>query len=402
MTGLIASVVEAYGELRVNKSRIMLALIGVAFSVFALTAVLGGGSLFKASYEQMTEAQSGRAGVVRAYVHRADGEDGTAQVIEQFDAMRITHWTRTSETSTRVQMSTGVRALPMQAVDPDYADMFRIRLLEGRWFTDADEDRLAPAIIVNQTMYEQIGSPPLGTGVPVTLHGPEGGSDTGRAVIVGVVKDVPGVYGPPQGIEAMVLWETARELPGADGDPEVHEISAWVPPEDSFAVADHLRAAIDPGPDGEVHIDNTMDRADEANFIDYISYGIAGIAGIILILGAMGLVNISLVSMRYRIREIGIRRSYGATGARIFVGVMMESVVATVIAGAIGVTLAVAVLRLPIVIEQFEKAGLVDAPPFPMSAVLVGLGAATVVGMLAGALPAIVATRIKVIDAIRG
>lgn len=401
MTGLIASIVEAYGELRVNKNRIMLALIGVGFSVFALTAVLGAGSLFKATFEQVTEAQSGRPGVIQAAVHRADGTADSAQVIDEFETLQITHWTRSSETSTRVQMSTGVRTLPLQAVDPAYADMYRVKLLEGRWFTAADEQRLSPALVINQSMYEQIGSPPLGNGVPVSLHGPEGTTETASAVIIGVVKDAPAVFGPPGGIEAMVLFETASGLPGAEGVPEVQQISAWVPPEDSFAVADHLAAALDPGPDGDVSIQNTMEWAGEADIIDYLSYAIAGIAGLVLILGAMGLVNISLVSMRYRIREIGIRRSYGATGARIFVGVMMESVVATVIAGAIGVTLAVALLRLPIIIEQFEKAGLVEAPPFPMSAVLVGMGAATLVGILAGALPAIVATRIKVIDAIR-
>ena len=45
MTGLLASLVEAYGELRVHKGRVLLSLIGVAFSVFALTAVLGGGGM---------------------------------------------------------------------------------------------------------------------------------------------------------------------------------------------------------------------------------------------------------------------------------------------------------------------------------------------------------------------
>ena len=118
-------------------------------------------------------------------------------------------------------------------------------------------------------------------------------------------------------------------------------------------------------------------------------------------LGALGLVNISLVTVRYRVREIGIRRSYGATGARIFVGVLLESVVATVLAGAIGVTAAVALVKAPFVTSFFRDQGLVDLPPFPLEAVLVGLGAATLVGILAGALPALIATRIKVIDAIR-
>ena len=111
--------------------------------------------------------------------------------------------------------------------------------------------------------------------------------------------------------------------------------------------------------------------------------------------------NISLVTVRFRVREIGIRRSYGATGGRIFVGVLMESVVATVLAGAVGVTGAVALAKAPFVTDAFESIGLVEAPPFPVGAVLMGLGAATAVGILAGALPALIATRIKVIDAIR-
>ena len=107
------------------------------------------------------------------------------------------------------------------------------------------------------------------------------------------------------------------------------------------------------------------------------------------------------VNVRYRVREIGIRRSYGATGGRIFVGVLMESVVATVIAGAVGVAAAVALVKAPFVSDLFARAGLVDLPPFPVGAVITGLAAATAVGVLAGALPALIATRIRVIDAIR-
>src|SRR5690606_15321805 len=106
--------------------------------------------------------------------------------------------------------------------------------------------------------------------------------------------------------------------------------------------------------------------------------------------------------LRFRGREIGIRRSYCATGGRIFVGVLMESVVATVLAGAVGVTAAVALVKAPFVTDLFAELGLRDVPPFPVGAVLIGLGAATAVGVLAGALPALIATRIKVIDAIRG
>ena len=112
------------------------------------------------------------------------------------------------------------------------------------------------------------------------------------------------------------------------------------------------------------------------------------------------MLNISMVTVRYRVREIGIRRSFGATSRRIFLGVMMESVVATAVAGVVGVMIAVAVVKNPW-IESKIAPGLTDYPPFPVDAALLGLGAAVLVGALAGAIPAVVAVRVKVIDAIR-
>ena len=127
---------------------------------------------------------------------------------------------------------------------------------------------------------------------------------------------------------------------------------------------------------------------------------VAAVAVLVLLLGALGLVNISLVTVRQRIREIGIRRSFGATAGRVFFAVMMESVVATVAAGVIGVFLAVLIVTSPLVTDLIGQ-GITDLPAFPIEAALVGLGAATLVGALAGLLPAIVAVRVKVIDAIR-
>ncbi|MGO2719746.1 MAG: hypothetical protein ACTIAR_05530, partial [Brachybacterium tyrofermentans] len=60
MTGFLASIVEAYGELRVNKGRILLSLIGVAFSVFALTAVMGAGGMLGGALQQSMEKSGGR------------------------------------------------------------------------------------------------------------------------------------------------------------------------------------------------------------------------------------------------------------------------------------------------------------------------------------------------------
>ena len=112
------------------------------------------------------------------------------------------------------------------------------------------------------------------------------------------------------------------------------------------------------------------------------------------------MLNISLVTVRYRIREIGIRRSFGATAGRVFFSVMMESIVATVVAGFIGVLLAIVALENPLSVSLIGKI-VQDVPPFPVAAAIVGLVVSTIVGALAGLMPAIVAVRVKPIDAIR-
>jgi putative ABC transport system permease protein len=178
---------------------------------------------------------------------------------------------------------------------------------------------------------------------------------------------------------------------------------AWVPIE----LADQLMALIQRDVSGALGTDWQTDvmRNDYLAYSDedpllFIKLLVTGVAILILLLGALSLVNISLVTVRHRIREIGIRRSFGATAGRVFFAVMMESVVATVVAGIAGVAIAVLIVKNPWVMS-FVSQGIDDVPAFPIEAALIGLASATAVGALAGLLPALVAVRVKVIDAIR-
>ncbi len=116
--------------------------------------------------------------------------------------------------------------------------------------------------------------------------------------------------------------------------------------------------------------------------------------------GALSLINIQLVAMRQRVREIGVRRAFGATSGRVFFSVLLESLVATTVAGIVGIAIVVAVLRSRLGGASMFS-GMQDVPPFPMRAAIVGLVASVVVGAVAGFIPALVALRVKVIDAIR-
>ena len=98
-------------------------------------------------------------------------------------------------------------------------------------------------------------------------------------------------------------------------------------------------------------------------------------------------------------REFGIRRFGGASAVCVFFSAFMESVVATFVAGVIGVGSAVVVVRfLPL-----EALGvtLSDTPAFPAGAAIAGVAISTSIGALCGIIPALAAVRIKPIDAIR-
>lgn len=179
-------------------------------------------------------------------------------------------------------------------------------------------------------------------------------------------------------------------------------LEAWVPPHLADPLAQAIREELDQSLGAGTASVNRQDYlAHGDDPLGFLKLAVGGIAVLVLLLGALGLVNIALVTVRHRIREIGVRRSFGATAGRVFFAVMMESVVATMVAGAAGVGLSILIVKSPW-LEQLIGRGMVsDLPPFPVEAAVIGMVAATAVGALAGLLPALVAVRVKVIDAIR-
>jgi putative ABC transport system permease protein len=304
---------------------------------------------------------------------------------------------RSTYVEAQVQFADGVRYVYGQAVDADYGTMHRVKVIDGRWFTDSDNTRFAPQVIINEEFWKLLGSPALATHPTISLIG----ETPITAVVIGITPS-PSQYAEPELTMLYDDWtplQTPEQLVNNGSNYEL-----WVPPEIASDLLPLIEADI-AGSLGDKDFEVSVNRND---YLAYLSgdpllglkLAVGGVAGLVLLLGALGLVNIALVTVRQRIREIGIRRSFGATAGRVFFAVMMESVVASVAAGVIGVAVAVAVVQSPFVQERLAD-GIIDVPPFPLEAALIGLGSAAIVGALAGLLPALVAVRVRVIDAIR-
>ncbi|MCU1423740.1 MAG: Cell division protein FtsX [Microbacteriaceae bacterium] len=400
-SGIVGAVVEAWAELRIHRTRVLLSLIGVAVAVTAITSVVGVGSIAQQALTESSERSSGRPALINLSAYGTSGQVADLAVMDAVFATiteryGIDYSSRSAGSAERVQFIDGVVDVQTQAIDQPYGAMHRVAVEHGAWFAEGDENRLAPALVVNNVFWEKLGSPDLATHPVVTL----GGGDPVTAVVVGVLPTAP-YEEMPSMMMLYSAWQRTGTVDPAMYGPPQYEL--WVPPE----IGDELKPLVERDLRGAVGegYDVSVNRQ------DYLAWGlgdqllpfklvIGGVALLVLGLGALGLVNISLVTVRQRIREIGIRRSFGATAGRVFFAVMMESVVATIAAGVVGVGLAILIVQNPWVRAMVGQ-GVEDLPPFPVEAALVGLAASALVGALAGLLPALVAVRVKVIDAIR-
>ncbi|MCS5715685.1 ABC transporter permease [Herbiconiux sp. CPCC 205716] len=412
LTGLLGAVLEAWQELRIHRTRVLLSLIGVAVAVASLTTVVALGGILQQTTAEQSERQSGRPATLYVSAYGADGGQVDAEAlqsawVETVARYGIDYASRVVNAGVAVDSPNGVLSVGTQAVDQPYGEMHRVRISEGSWFTPVDAEQLAPRVIVNSVFWERLGRPAL-DGHPLLSLGGHGGTGATTAVIVGVYPSAEWETEPAMFMLAdqLAAFQQADAGAGAAVDPFAGssvQYELWVPTGDwealAAAVKRDLAAAVGDGATVDVMRQDAAQYGDDPFLVTQMIVG--GIALLVLLLGALGLVNIALVTVKQRVREIGIRRSFGATAGRVFFAVMMESVVATVAAGAVGVAAAILVVQSPMVHDLVGQGLVTDFPPFPVDAAVLGLVAASAVGALAGILPALVAVRVKVIDAIR-
>jgi putative ABC transport system permease protein len=118
------------------------------------------------------------------------------------------------------------------------------------------------------------------------------------------------------------------------------------------------------------------------------------IAGIALVVGGVGVMNIMLVNVTQRTREIGLRKALGATRRDVAVQFLAEAVTLTGVGGAIGIAAGLSAALLARVAFDFQAAA-------PLWSVLLGFGVSTTVGLVAGLWPAMKAARQDPIEALR-
>jgi putative ABC transport system permease protein len=265
-------------------------------------------------------------------------------------------------------------------------------LEEGRYFTRLDDERSAPVCDVGYDIADKLvpGSNPLGKQIRV---------DTGTCEIIGVAKKRGSVMGQSQDNWVIMPLTTFQEMYARDVS-----VRLWVKAAGTTALdptMDEVRMILR----GRRHLKyaSADDFAMETNasFLSLWSsisstfFGVTiGIASISLIVGGIVIMNIMLVSVTERTREIGLRKSLGARQSDIRMQFLIESSTIALVGGICGVTLGILLAKIVTLTTSLPSS-------VQIWSVLMGLIVATSVGLFFGVYPAAKAARLDPVVALR-
>lgn len=250
-------------------------------------------------------------------------------------------------------------------------------------------------VVVNDQFYESLGNPALADHPTFRLK--ETGNTT--FTVVGVYKSL-GSWDAPSIVTHYDSFLNAG-YEGQVGEPQLlvatPEESAK---ENQKALHNIFQAEL--GPSWKVNTSlSEKDTQISQEMNNTITTALGIIGGIVIALGALGLLTVSIVTIGHRVREIGIRRAMGASAGRIFISVFLESIVATTVAGVVGVIASIITVKQLPLDKMLALPLETGAVAYPVTAAVIGVLVATLVGALAGIIPATIAVRVKPIDAIR-
>ena len=397
-----------------NRSRSLLTGFGVFWGVFMLMLLTGGGQGLKDLLVQNFEgfAQNTCIVATSATTKPYKGfKKGRTWDLEYADVDRLKAMVPELETvspsvslwgkSVTRDENTSSRAV-VKGARADYANIETPKIKYGRWLNDADNLQERKVCVIGKRVYEELfpeGGSPLGERISIdgsyyTVIGVDwrdsgGISINGRAsdAVTIPINQARRAYN--LGNTVHLLCFTAKEgITMSDVTPRVREIISrqhFIDPEDEqamFLLNTQLIFGI---------VDNLFKGI---NFLIWL----IGLGT--LLAGVIGVSNIMMVSVKERTTEIGIRRAIGATPRQILGQIISESIVLTLVAGMIGIVFSVLILagvELAMTTDGVLKAAF--QVPFG-TAVLAAL-LLTVLGVLAGLMPALRAMQIKPVDAMR-
>ncbi len=281
--------------------------------------------------------------------------------------------------------------------NPDYSEANVHFVQDGRFFTDSDIEHAAPVCVIGPDVADRLF--PLQDPIDRVL------TINGRSYrVIGLFESKGQFFGGSNdafvSIPISAFDSLFPEVKNGGGD-TIHIATVPKRPEDFEALIDEetailrARRGLRPGQPNDFAVMTSVGRL---NQFRQITGGVAAamlvIAAIALLVGGVGVMNIMLVNVTQRTREIGLRKAIGARRRDIAVQFLVEAVTLTAVGGTLGIGLGLGAAFLVRLTLEFQAAA-------PVWSIVLGFGVSTVVGLVFGMWPAIKAARQDPIEALR-
>ncbi len=288
--------------------------------------------------------------------------------------------------SDQAQFQSNKKDVTIYGTTEEYPKIFTTELAAGRFFNKAEAQSGEKVVMIGHKVATELFGNADAIGKKIKI-----GSQL--YTVVGVAEEKGGSFGGPSFDDYVYMpYKTLSRIYDSE---IVLQIFAKIKDAESIepaikAIERQLGKRLE---DDEYSVfDQTEILATINNILGMLTIGLGGIAAISLLVGGIGIMNIMLVSVTERTREIGLRKALGATPNQILWQFLIEAALLSVLGGLIG--LAIAFLGT-LAIQPFFPAKIT------MDAVILAFGVSTVVGLVFGAAPANRAARLSPIEALR-
>lgn len=402
----LESLKGAIQNLKGNKVRSFLTMLGI---IIGISSVITMSAIGKGGQQNITgDLKEGGYGKFTISIDKDDEEFRWKYLLEPeiVDSLKETNIFKnvSANVSTRVFLELAKRRELIQliATTPDYEKIDKAEYIFGRKFLPFEYEKGEKILVIdNLTAKDLFGSADKTIGKEMSFA-------VGRKNSP-ITYKIVGVFKNP--LEELITVMGGRRIPRFMRTPlntydKVYDLSKGgynsiivesKNPENLAADMKNANAILEDitGVKGLYQVE-TMSNAAASfdNILSTLNLFITFVAGISLFVGGIGVMNIMLVSVIERTKEIGIRKAIGATNKNILIQFLMESVILTGIGGIAGVLIGI---TLALVIGYF-----VNIPPvFSVFSITLALGVSTFIGVVFGVTLAKKASQLNPIDALR-